>query len=102
MKLNLEEMTITDDKVFSRLIDYLKRMTTYSNFNDQMPVRVYVNNEKDFTAFEAVNYKLNFMSSAHKLLDTIKSKYSPEVVTFSEFYNHVLGLEEELPFEFAR
>lgn len=100
MKLNLEEMTINDDKVFSRLLNYLKRMTTYNNFDDQMKVRVYVNNEQDFTAFECVNYKLSFTSSAHKLLDTIKSKYAPEVVSFSEFYQHVLDLEE-LPFSFA-
>lgn len=101
MKINLDEITINDEKVFSRLLDYLKRMTGYSNFDDQMPVRVYVNSEKDFTAFEAVNYRLSFTSSAHKLLDTIKSKYAPEVVPFSEFYNHVLNMDE-MPFQFAR
>ena len=101
MKFDLEEITLHDDKVFSRLMDYLKRMTAYSNFNDQMKVRVYVDSEKDFTAFEAVNYRLNFTSTAHKLLDTIKSKYAPEVVSFSDFYNHIIGLEE-MPFQFER
>lgn len=83
--VKLSEMTIKSEKTREMLRVYLGRISGYKNFDQQMKVRVYMDAEKDFTAFEAVNYNLLFTSTAHKLLDTIKSPFFGQVVAFSEF-----------------
>lgn len=95
--IELNQVTIKSDKVRSHLLSYLDRIGGYKNFDENMSVKIYVDNKKDFTAFEAVDYMLTFSSSAHKMKDTISSKISVEPVTYREFYNHVAELED-LPF----
>ena len=99
MTINANEVAIKNDKVREHLLAYLNRIGKYNNFNENMPVRIYCDSKKDFTAFEAVDYMLVFSSSAHKMTDTISSKITVEPTTYSEFYNHVLDLEE-VPFKF--
>lgn len=77
MTLTLNEMTIRNEKVLSHLRTYLYKLSGYGNFDDTMKIRVFVDSEGDFTAFEAVEYMLGFTSSGHKLSETIKSKYAP-------------------------
>lgn len=98
MTINANDVTIKNEKVRDHLLAYLQRIGNYKNFNEDMPVRIYCDSKKDFTAFEAVDYMLVFSSSAHKMQDTISSKISVEPTTYAEFYNHVLDLSD-IPFK---
>lgn len=93
MNLSLDDMTIYNKKVADKLFKYLSNVSAYDNFDDNMNVRVYVDSFKDFTAFEAISYKLGFTSNDHKLLETITSKYVPIVTDFQTFYNRVAALQ---------
>ena len=82
---NLQEMTIWSEKVSSRLRAYLYNISRYSNFDPGMQLRVFVASDGDFTAFEAVDYRLGFTSADHKLMDTIKSKVAPVLTDYRTF-----------------
>lgn len=93
MTFNLQDMTIRSEKVSSRLRAYLYNISRYSNFDESMKIRVFVASDLDFTAFEAVDYRLGFTSSDHKLMDTIKSKYATletDYRTFARFVNALI------------
>ena len=81
----LQDMTIRSEKVLARLRAYLYNISRYSNFDPGMQVRIFVASDGDFTAFEAVDYRLGFTSADHKLMDTIKSKVAPVVVDYGTF-----------------
>ena len=89
MTLTLSEMTIRNEKVLSHLRTYLYKISSYSNFDEAMKLRIFVDSEGDFTAFEAVEYMLGFTSSAHKLSDTIRSRYTPLESDYRAFSNAV-------------
>lgn len=86
---NLQDMTIRSPKVSSKLRAYLYNISRYSNFNPDMVLRVFVASDLDFTAFEAKDFKLAFTSSDHKMMDTIKSKYTPLEVDYRTFARYV-------------
>ena len=89
MKIKLEEMTIKDEKVTGYLLAYLDRISRYEHFDSDMLLNVFVTSDNDFTAFEAKDYRLQFTSSAHKLIETIKSNKIIDSVTYDEFYKRV-------------
>ena len=82
---NLQEMTIRSEKVRSRLRSYLYNISRYSNFDPGMQLRVFVASDGDFTAFEAVDYRLGFTSADHKLMVTIKSNFAPVLTDYRTF-----------------
>ena len=84
MKFELNEMTIADEQVNARLLEYLHRLMQYSRFDRYMVVRVYVDEQKDFCAFEAVSYKVQFTSNAKKLSALISSPYEACVCSFED------------------
>lgn len=92
MVLSLNDMTIYNKKVADRLFKYLSNVSSYDKFDENMTVRVYVDSFMDFTAFEATSYKVAFMSTEHKLTETISSKYTPIVTDFQSLYNRVAAL----------
>lgn len=92
MKITLNELTVNDRKVLEYLDSYLDKMSKHSNFNEEMTLKVYANSKNDFTAFEAKDYRLNFVSSSHKLMETIKSKSIMDYVTFKDFRSKVSAL----------
>ena len=93
MQISLSEMSINNSAVHSRLIEYLDKVKIYQNFDENMMLRVFVNNDKDFTAFEAENYRIQFTSYDHKLIETINSGYPSIRTSFKTFYDAVLGLK---------
>ena len=93
MQISLSEMSINNSAVHSRLIEYLDKVKIYQNFDENMMLRVFVNNDKDFTAFEAENYRIQFTSYDHKLIETINSGYPSIRTSFKSFYDAVLGLK---------
>lgn len=92
MKITLNELTIKDKKVLEYLDSYLEKMSKHSNFNENMTLKVYANSKNDFTAFEAKDYRISFVSSAHKLMETIKSSVILDYVSFSDFRSRVSAL----------
>lgn len=84
MKIDFNEITIKNIKVAENLKTYLFKISNYQNFDPQMKLRIFVDKDKDFTAFESVDYNLQFTSSAHKISETIFSPY-PQIET--TFYN---------------
>ena len=92
MKITLNDLTIKDQKVLQYLDGYLDKMSKHSNFNEEMTLKVYANSKKDFTAFEAKDYRISFVSTSHKLMETIKSTVILDYVTFKEFRSKVSAL----------
>ena len=93
MIITLEELTINDKKVQGYLLAYLERMSRYDHFDEDMLLQVYVNKDNDFTAFEAKDYRLQFTSSAHKLVETIRSNKMLEYVSYNDFLNRVREIQ---------
>lgn len=94
MNITINEMTINNEIVKGKLVEYLDKIKTYQNFDSNMMLRVFVNNDLDFTAFEAVDYRIQFTSHAHKIIETITSAYKIPLVPFSTFYDAVLSLKK--------
>lgn len=92
MKITLNDLTIKDRKVLEYLDGYLEKMSKHSNFNEEMTIKVYANSKNDFTAFEARDYRINFVSASHKLMETIKSNSIMDFVTFKDFRSKVSSL----------
>lgn len=88
----LQDMTIRSEKVLDRLRVYLNNISCYPNFDPGMQVRIFVTSDGDFTAFEAVDYRLGFTSTDHKLMETIKSNVAPVVVDYVTFVRLVNAL----------
>lgn len=95
MKISLSEMTINDKRVQGYLVVYLEKMSHYDHFDSDMLLQVYVTKDNDFTAFEAKDYRLQFTSSAHKLIETIRSNKILDYVTYDEFYKRVRQIQLE-------
>lgn len=88
----LNEMTVADEKVLSRLVEFLGKVGQYKNFNDQMTLNVYVDTLGDFVAMEAKNYRVQFCSIAHKLSEIMSGTMIEPTITFKDFKNYVLKL----------
>lgn len=93
MKIDLNEMTIKDKKVQGYLLAYLERMSHYDHFDSDMLLNVFVTSDNDFTAFEAKDYRLQFTSSAHKLIETIRSNKMLEAVSYDDFLKRVRQIQ---------
>ena len=95
MKINLSDVTVNSKIVLDYLNGYLDKISKYSKFDENMLVKVYVNKRGDFSAFEAKEHPLTFCSSAHKLMETIKSDKILDYVTFKDFRSHVASLSQQ-------
>lgn len=92
MNFNIENITVKNPNVRYRLIRFLENISNYDNFDENMEMDVFVNSFGDFTAVEAVDYRLQFTSSDHKLLETIQSKYNKTRTNYREFSKIVYNL----------
>lgn len=92
MKAELNEITCRDGKTLAKLYEYCGKLMGYSFFDPNMVVRVFVDDEKDFCAFESVTYRVQFTSNAKKLTTIAKSSYDPTICMFSEFRDHIGNL----------
>ena len=95
MQIQLNQMTLKSKKVLTYLVNYLEKVKDYENFNPFGMLNVFVNKDMDFTAFEAVDYNLQFTSSAHKLTETITSPYTVPPVSFDQFFVKIQQLARE-------
>lgn len=89
MKCTLEEITVNSDRVYEQLMKYLDKLSAYPNFDRYMMFRLFINDDKDFTALEAINYRVEFTSFDHKLIETINSRYIVDPVSFTDLYRHL-------------
>lgn len=64
-------ITFNDERNRSKLITYLDRIGTYNGFDKEMKVRIFTDIDNDFCAFEAVDYRISFMSTNHKIIDML-------------------------------
>lgn len=71
--IELNEMTIADEKVLSKLVTFIGRVNLYKGFNEDMLLNVYTDAYGDFIALEARTYRIQFASVAHKLTELIDS-----------------------------
>lgn len=92
MTIELHEMTIKDSVVRDKLLEYLEKVKRYPGFDYSMMLRIFVDDNKDFTAFESIKYRIQFTSYAHKIIDTIKSRYIMPDVSFTTFYEAIKRL----------
>lgn len=92
MKFELNEMTMNEQKVTAKLLEYLNRLMQYSRFDRHMVVRVFVDEHKDFCAFESVAYNIQFTNNSKKLSMMITSPYEPVVCSFDELRNRAQEL----------
>lgn len=91
MNFAISDMTIQNPFVREHLLSYLDRIQTYPNFSQDMQLRVYVNQQRDFCAFESVDFRIQFTSSAHKMIEIIKSPYDNIIVPFHAFMRAVMS-----------
>lgn len=89
MKIELNEITMNDEHMAGRLLEYLSRLKNYPRFDNYMVLKVYVDDDKDFCALEAVSYKIQFTNNAKKLSALISSQYDPIICNFDEVYSMV-------------
>ena len=92
MKINLANVTCTDEKAYNRLLDYLVKIGNYKNFDSSMPVVVYVNDEFDLIGFESPKYRIQYVNNAHKLYELIQSRVTVDPVPFNELKSHLLAI----------
>ena len=91
-QITLNDMTIADARVQRGIKVYLDKVFSYPYFDKYQIVRVYTDENGDFTAFESVAYKISFFSFAHKIKDTLDSPNPPMETDISSFYDIVSTL----------
>lgn len=84
LKVNLEDVTLNNSRVYGRLLEYMSRLMSYDYFDVNQEVRVYVDEVKDFIAFESLQFRVQFTSNDKKLVSLIMSPYEPLVCSFKE------------------
>ena len=62
-------VTFEDEKNRSKLISFLDRVGSYTGYDKDMLLRVFVSTDNDFCAMEAIDYNLTFVNTSHKLID---------------------------------
>lgn len=98
MKIGIRDVTCKDEKAYSHIIDYMMKISNYKNFDESMPVAVYVDNDRDLIAFESLKYRIQFVNNAHKLYEVINSSTSVDPVPYSDLKEHFLAMGANLPF----
>lgn len=83
------KVTFSDEKNRSKLMLFLDRVGGYTNFDKDMKLRVFVDDNNDFCAFEAVDYQMSFVSTNHKLIDMISDWRIIEPMSISELRRQV-------------
>lgn len=78
------KITFSDEKNRSKLMTFLDRVGSYSNYDKEMELRVFVDSKSDFCAFEALKYQLCFVSTNHKLIDMVHDWSVISPVSISE------------------
>lgn len=84
MIFDIKKLTVRSKTVRFHLKNYLDKMQSFNEFSPDMNVRVFVDSQGDFTAFESVDYMIGFTSVAHPLADTIYSRYASVTCEYSE------------------
>lgn len=74
------------------LARFLKIIKSYRDFDFNQSVRLFCNQNKEFTAFESVDYDISYLSRFHKFNETISSPYFIPPIPFSAFYELVFDL----------
>lgn len=92
MKIKIDDMTLNSTKVLGNLNRFLDGMMDRSWFKNDQLVQVYVTDEHDFIAVEAVDYAWNFTSSDHKLLELMISATAVDPLPFSAFRHRIKQL----------
>lgn len=86
------KVTFSDEKNRSKLITFLDRVGSYSNYDKAMQLRVFIDENSDFCAFEAIDYQLCFVSTNHKLIDMMSSWSVLAPVSISELRSMIATL----------
>lgn len=92
MKLNLANVTCTDEKAYNRLIHYLATVSEWKDFDDSQMCNVYVDENCDLIGFDSVKYRLQYVNNAHKLHEIMSSPWSVEPVPFSILRSAILAM----------
>ena len=92
MKIELNEMTLKNDKVRYALLQYMERVSAYERFDVYQLCHVYVDSNKDFCAFDSKDYKIGYNSNDHKVMDILNSRYTVGDVPFCDLRAFVAGL----------
>lgn len=87
-----EKLTVKNEKVLNTLAAFLNKVASYSNHDEAMKMRVYVDLTGDFILCEACSYSLCFFSNAHKAEELRTSPYLPAIVAFSDLREKILSL----------
>lgn len=98
MKINLRQVTCNDDRAYNRLLDYIVKISGYKNFDDTMPIVVYVDDNFDLIGFESPKYRIQYINNAHKLYEIKDSRVQVDPVPYTEFKEHILCMGADLPF----
>lgn len=98
MKINLRQVTCTDEKAYNSVLHYLSRIGDYKNFDDTMPIAVYVDDDFDIIGFESLKYRIQWVNNSHKLYEIPNSRVSVDPVPYNDFKDHILCLGADLPF----
>lgn len=89
-----ESVLFSSDRDLFSLHRFLEKLTSYSNYDHQQPIQVFCNRNKEFTAFESVEYAICYTSKSHKLAETMSSPYEVSTIPFSALYERVCDLLE--------
>lgn len=98
MKINLRQVTCNDEKAMNRVMSYMVKIGDYKNFDETMPIAVYVDDSFDLIGFESLKYRIQFVNNAHKLYEIANSRVTVDPVPYNEFKDHILCLGADLPF----
>ena len=98
MKINLREVTCEDRRAYTNLIHYMMKISQSRNFDEYMPIAIYVDDKKDLVGFESLKYRMQYVNNAHKLYEVINSHYTVDPVPYVDFKEHMLSIGANLPF----
>lgn len=98
MKISLRQVTCNDEKAYNSVISYMLKIGEYRNFDETMPIAVYVNDDYDLIGFESLKYRIQFVNNAHKLYEVANTNVSVDPVPYKDFKDHMLCIGADLPF----
>lgn len=74
----------TDERNRSKLISFLDRVGSYTGYDKDMKIRIFVASDGDFCAFEAIDYNITFINTTHKLIDFLSDCRVMDDVSISQ------------------
>lgn len=93
--MKLSDVTIRSPRVRDKLWNYVCGIEQYRYFDLDQHIRVFANPEKDFLAFESVEYALQFTSQEHKLNELISSSENVDPVSYPDFRMWLNGIHKQ-------